>query len=208
MNKKLIVFLVVCIVVLLGAATGITFAWLTSTGSATINYKVGEVAYTVKGNVASETVIVPGQNLSNSFTITNNSNVNTNLRITISVSDSTWTFKEVDTTGNPNTTNHVLLSMANSKWKSYSENGIMYFYYGQKENTANGAGIEDILPSTKTIEFPFSDFKLNGYVVGNESKNKSITFTITFYAKQADHVTWDEMGSISFQTGLPNNTQA
>ncbi len=209
MNKKLIIFLVVCIVVLLGAATGITFAWLTSTGSKTIEYTVGDVSYTVTGEVAPNTIIVPGQNLTNSFTITNNSNVATNLRVSISVEveGANWTIGQVGTDTEPNKTNHIVVSANTTGWELVPENNVMYFYYGKKADSgANGA--EDLAAGVSPTTFPFTDFKVNGNVVGNESSGKKVEITVTFYAKQADYVTWAEMGSISFETGLPTtNTQ-
>ena len=83
----------------------------------------------------------------------------------------------------------------------------MYFYYGQKADSGV-AGKEDLAPSTAPTTFPFSEFKLNGYKVGNEYSGKTITITITFYAKQADYVTWEALGSFSFESGLPTNAQA
>ena len=51
MNKKLIVVLMICLIALLGASVGVTYAWLTSTGSDTIEYTVGDVSYTITGEV-------------------------------------------------------------------------------------------------------------------------------------------------------------
>lgn len=206
MNKKLIVFLVVCIVVLLGTATGITFAWLTSTGSGTIEYTVGDVSYTVTGEVAQNTIIVPGQNLENSFKITNNSNVATNLRVSISVDVVGWTIGEVGTATNPNTKDHIVVSANTTGWELVTENNVMYFYYGSKNSTNDGA--EDLAAGVSPTTFPFSEFKLNGYVVGNADSGKTIKITITFYAKQADYVTWAELGSFDFTTGLASTQSA
>lgn len=206
MNKKLIVFLVVCIVVLLGTATGITFAWLTSTGSGTIEYTVGDVSYTVTGQVAQNTTIVPGQNLENSFQITNNSNVATNLRVSISVDVAGWTIGEVGTQDAPNVTDHIVVSANTTGWELVTENNVMYFYYGSKNSTNDGA--EDLAAGVSPTTFPFSEFKLNGYVVGNDDSGKTIKITITFYAKQADYVTWAELGSFDFTTGLASNQSA
>ena len=58
--------------------------------------------------------------------------------------------------------------------------------------------------NTNPSSFPFSEFKLNGYTVGNEHSGKTVTITITFYAKQAEYVTWDELGTVNFTTGLAN----
>ena len=206
MNKKLIVFLVVCIVVLLGTATGITFAWLTSTGSGTIEYTVGDVSYTVTGEVAQNTTIVPGQNLENSFKITNNSNVATNLRVSISVDVAGWTIGEVGTQDAPNVTDHIVVSANTTGWELVTENNVMYFYYGSKNSTNDGA--EDLAAGVSPTTFPFSEFKLNGYVVGNADSGKTIKITITFYAKQADYVTWAELGSFDFTTGLASTQSA
>ena len=212
MNKKLIVFLVVCIVVLLGTATGITFAWLTSTGSGTIEYTVGDVSYTVTGEVAQNTIIVPGQNLENSFKITNNSNVATNLRVSISVDVAGWTIGEVGTQDAPNVTDHIVVSANTTGWELVTEslatgNNVMYFYYGKKDDSGAN-GVEDLAAGVSPTTFPFSEFKLNGYVVGNADSGKTIKITITFYAKQADYVTWAELGSFDFTTGLASTQSA
>jgi hypothetical protein len=207
MNKKLIVFLVVCIVVLLGTATGISFAWLTSTGSGTIEYTVGDVSYTVTGEVAQNTTIVPGQNLENSFKITNNSNVPTNLRVSISVDVKGWTIGKVGTATSPNTKDHIVVSANTTGWELVTENDVMYFYYGKKDDSGAN-GVEDLAAGVSPTTFPFNEFKLNGYVVGNADSGKTIKITITFYAKQADYVTWAELGSFDFTTGLAQTQSA
>lgn len=207
MNKKLIVVLMICLIALLGASVGVTYAWLTSTGSDTIEYTVGDVSYTITGEVDDSTVIVPGQNLTSSFEIENKSNVYTNLRVSVSTSMEGWTIGEAGTTDAPNTTDHILVAVNSEGWELVTENNVMYFYYGQKADSGV-AGKEDLAPSTAPNAFPFSEFKLNGYKVGNEYSGNTITITITFYAKQADYVTWEALGSFSFETGLPNNAQA
>jgi hypothetical protein len=207
MNKKLIVVLMISLIALLGASVGVTYAWLTSTGSDTIEYTVGDVSYTITGKVDASTVIVPGQNLTSSFEIKNNSNVYTNLRVSVSTSMQGWTIGKAGTAQTPNTTDHILVAANAEGWELVTENNVMYFYYGQKADSGL-AGKEDLAPSTSPDAFPFSEFKLNGYKVGNEYSGKTITITITFYAKQADYVTWDELGSFSFETGLPKNAQA
>ena len=205
MNKKLIVFLSIALIIIFAAATGITYAWLTSTGNATIEYTVGDVSYTVTGNVQGNTTVVPGENLTNTFTITNNSNVTTNLRVAISTTYNGWTIGEVGDANTPNKTDQILVAVNESGWESVEENGVLYFYYGQKADTGEGqTGPEDLGANTNPSSFPFSEFRLNGYTVGNEHSGKTVTITITFYAKQADYVTWDELGSVNFTTGLAN----
>ena len=207
MNKKLIVVLMICLIALLGASVGVTYAWLTSTGSKTIEYTVGDVSYTITGKVDASTVIVPGQNLTSSFEIKNDSNVYTNLRVSVSTSMQGWTIGKAGTTETPNTTDHILVAVNAEGWELVTENNVMYFYYGQKADSGV-AGKEDLAPNTAPNAFPFSEFKLNGYKVGNEYSGKTITITITFYAKQADYVTWEALGSFSFESGLPTNAQA
>jgi hypothetical protein len=206
MNKKLIVVLMISLIALIGASVGVTYAWLTSTGNKTIEYTVGDVSYTITGKVDASTIIVPGQNLTSSFEIKNNSNVYTNLRVSVSTSMQGWTIGKAGTAQTPNTTDHILVAANAEGWELVTENNVMYFYYGQKEDSV--AKIEDLAPYKAPPTFPFSEFKLNGYKVGNEYSGKTITITITFYAKQADYVTWDELGSFSFETGLPKNAQA
>jgi hypothetical protein len=206
MNKKLIVVLMISLIALLGASVGVTYAWLTSTGSDKIEYTVGDVSYTITGKVDASTIIVPGQNLTSSFEIKNNSNVYTNLRVSVSTSMQGWTIGKAGTAQTPNTTDHILVAANAEGWELVTENNVMYFYYGQKEDSV--AKIEDLPPYKAPPTFPFSEFKLNGYKVGNEYSGKTITITITFYAKQADYVTWENLGSFSFETGLPKNAQA
>jgi hypothetical protein len=207
MNKKLILVLIISLIALLGASVGVTYAWLTSTGSDTIEYTVGDVSYTITAKVDASTIIVPGQNLTSSFEIKNNSNVYTNLRVSVSTSMQGWTIGKAGTAEQPNTTDHILVAINAEGWELVTENNVMYFYYGQKADSGV-AGKEDLAPNTAPTTFPFSEFKLNGYKVGNEYSGKTITITITFYAKQADYVTWENLGSFSFETGLPNNAQA
>ena len=131
----------------------------------------------------------------------------TNLRVSISVDVKGWTIGEVGTATNPNTKDHIVVSANTTGWELVKENEVMYFYYGKKDDSGAN-GVEDLAAGISPTTFPFSEFKLNGYVVGNDDSGKTIKITITFYAKQADYVTWAALGSFDFTTGLAQTQSA
>ena len=84
-KRSLIILLVAVLVGLVVIGAGTTYAWLTQEDENVITYEVGEINYgiTLEGQVPN--LVVPGQPLTPTFTITNNSNIDTNLRALVSI---------------------------------------------------------------------------------------------------------------------------
>lgn len=191
-NKIIILssLIIVMVVALTYVVTNIG-AWLTDqkdTGDVTIT--VGEVSYVLSGNpfsgIGENDFVVPGQNLAkdNDLTIKNNSNVASNLRIKIE-----FTYDNADAM------EYVSLITLGSDWTSLKGE----FYY--LENEDEEAGRIEANEFTSEIDI-ITHLVLDGAKVGNDFSNKQFTIKITFQAKQADHLTWEDAGSLDFTTGL------
>lgn len=201
MKNRKNLLLVVLLLVVVAVATASTYAWLTDTeSSGDLSYEVGEVAYDVASTLTSADTVVPGQELGN-FTITNKSNVKTHVRVSFSVSveladgtTPTWTV------GTKEDSDHILLKQTDSKWELTDG----YYYYG--DGVADTKGSADILPVTAgasvSLDPLFNSIVINGKIVGNEAAGATINIKITFYAKQAEYVTWENIGSIDWTKGI------
>lgn len=179
MKKKLIVLSILMGIALIGLI-GTTVAWLTSTGQKELTFEMGEVQYEITTTTTTTSKIVPGQNVfsTGAVTLTNGSNVDTQVRILVSIEQ------------NGTEVNADLVTLAaDSNWTP--DNG--YWYYGGLEGK--------VTSGTTSLSFPIS-LVFNGATVGNTYAGKTFTVTLTFEAKQADHVAWSDMGSIDFSTGL------
>ena len=184
MNKKVIFGLSLVLVALFAIIAGSTFAWLTDKGdSNTITYNVGKVDYEISLTTAVSGQVVPGDTLTPTFTITNNSTVATNIRV------------KVEVTSTPELSNTQLVVTPGTGW--ILEGG--YYYYGTSSTapTSINAGVEPVSP--------IGDLELDGPSVGNSYSGTTITIKITWEVKQAANVDWADMGSISFETGLVTN---
>lgn len=198
MNKKVIFGLAFILVALLAIIGGTTYAWLTDTDSKSFTYTVGQVSYTVDGT-ANNAVIVPGDSIIPTVTITNGSNVDTNIRVKVSATTTgtlpagaTATFAEYDA----DLKNEKDLFLVTKATDWVLADG--YYYYGAV------SGAESVITSaTTSVATPFSSIILNGWVAGNTFEGKTVTITLTFEVKQAANVEWSEMGSINFESGLP-----
>lgn len=187
--KKKLIFLSTLLVVALIGLIGTTVAWLTSTGSSTTDFTVGDVTYEITPTTNSLGVIVPGQNIfnDNAVVIKNKSNVKSQLRIKIETKGA------LAESAIPN------LVVSLEGWTKGTDG---YWYYG----TASGDSAIDIDAASNptdgvAINFPLS-VELDGATVGNNFSNLSYTITITFQAKQAEHVEWSEMIDINFESGI------
>lgn len=200
MNKKIVLVLSLILLVLIGAFTTITYAWLTSTGSSdSIDYKVGNIDYTITGPAVEEnTFVVPGQTIASDFTIVNKSNIDTNLKVQFTVTvdvtsaknpqaASTFTIGDSDD-------DHLLLTL-NSDWV-LGDDGFLYFGAIDVET------LEDVIAANTNPSSPIVGLKLNGDLIGNDYSGAVITIEATFYAKQDAYVTWENLGSINWSTGI------
>ena len=200
MNKKIVIALSLILVALIAASSVVTYAWLTSTGTSdSINYKVGDINYTITGpQVADNTYVVPGQQIASGFVITNSSNIETNLRvqftITVDVTNAVNPGAPKDwTIGSNNSTDELILTL-NTNWVLDTDG---YLYYGGKDLEA-----DDVIAASTNPSSPIAGLQLNGALIGNDYSGAIITVQATFYAKQDAYIKWDEMGSIDWTTGI------
>lgn len=200
MNKKIVIALSLILVALIAASSVVTYAWLTSTGTSdSINYKVGDINYTITGpQVADNTYVVPGQQIASGFVITNSSNIETNLRvqftITVDVRNAVNPGASNDwTIGSNNSTDELILAL-NTNWVLDTDG---YLYYGGKDLEA-----DDVIAASTNPSSPIAGLQLNGALIGNDYSGAVITVQATFYAKQDAYIKWSEMGSINWTTGI------
>ncbi len=199
MKNRKNLLLVVLLLVVVAVATASTYAWLTDTGNAAGGtYTIGDVKYTISAPTNASGVVVPGQPLSGP-TITNASNVASNLRVKFSVSvnvtnasnvnaSTAWTIGTVDT-------DHLLLTLNTTNWVKHTDG---YYYYGSVNDDKVATGNEDIATTKTEIEALFTSLVINGKVVGNDYSGAVVTITVTYEAKQAEYVQWNELTSQSF----------
>lgn len=200
MNKKIVIALSLILIALIVASSVVTYAWLTSTGTSdSINYKVGDINYTIEGpQVADNTYVVPGQQIASGFVITNSSNIETNLRvqftITVDVTNAINPGASNDWTIGSNTSTDELILTLNTNWVLDTDG---YLYYGGKDLEA-----DDVIAVSTNPSSPIAGLQLNGALIGNDYSGAVITVQATFYAKQDAYIKWDEMGSIDWTTGI------
>lgn len=190
MKKKLIVLSILLGVALIGLI-GTTVAWLTSTGSETIDFTMGQVVYTIETQNTTIDTVVPGQNLfednANSVIIKNKSNVTTQLRVKIDITTKN---------SSPDLSDFIIEL---SGWKIGNDG---YWYYGDTDGDNSAViSVSTNLTEGIVVSFPLN-LTLDGTKIGNSFAGHSYSITITFEAKQSEHVKWSDMGSIDFSTGL------
>ena len=210
MKNRKIIFLSLGLLLIVTTLVISISAWLTDTdeidGS---TFTVGDVSYTLNGNFIPSAIVVPGQPLlAEEFTLTNNSTVSSELRILVD-----YTFRKEDA-NNPGTWIDVEVSSGLNGLLSISEtpqeSGGFSLHIDWKENLeGQPAGYWYYSPSSGT-EIPaesqnipiLSNLMLDGSKVGNTYSKHRLYIKFTFQAKQKEYVTWENLGSIDFSTGL------
>lgn len=209
-KRSLIILLVAVLVGLVVIGAGTTYAWLTQEDEEVITYEVGEINYdiTLEGEVPN--LVVPGQPLTPTFTITNNSNIDTNLRALVSIksykdtenNDLNWTIGTSDE-------DHIKFELGSVQdGKSWVINAAdvndKYLYFGAADMD-NTSTVDTIAAGNNAITNLFNSLTINGLKVGNEAMGATVVISVKFEVKQADYVSWNEMANfnIDFETGLP-----
>jgi hypothetical protein len=186
--KKSIYLVIIMLLGVVGLTTYAVTAWLTDTDtSGPQTFTVGDVEFALSGAATTVTPVVPGQELvATKYTLTNASTVSTELRVKITIVTS---YPSADTDAKS-----LVLMTLGSNWGA--ETGG-YYYYSVSSDPIIVAG-------TQALDF-LTSLKLDGSKVGNPYTAATFTVTIMFEAKQADYVTWTELGtaSIDFTTGIP-----
>ena len=205
-NKKIILLLGIVLLAVVGIMTNLIVAWLTDTGvTGPTEFTIGEVSYTLDGSfIPEESVVVPGQQLIaldtdgetlKKFTLTNNSTVGSELRFKIEV------IHEVDEGDDQDWIEYLTITYG-SGWTLADG----YYYYRGTEATPEGdPATKHIIPAKDgdaLVLDVITSIIIDGTKVGNAFQSLVFSITITFEAKQADYVTWAELGGIDFETGL------
>lgn len=177
-----------------------TYAWFTQQESAAnLTFTAGEVNYKVT-EVTSSATVVPGDYvLEDALQVVNKSTITTNVRfqITCTVEDG------LACNVGPDNTDQIKITLPSNPAVVEDPDG--WFYYLAKDAGGTSDDVAIATPSTgDTLTLiPNEGLQFSG-IMGNDYKNKAITITITFQAKQADHLTWADAAStsINFETGL------
>lgn len=159
-----------------------------------ITFKSGRVSYTIAGDLKTG-FIVPGENIVTvPIVFTNNSTVDHNLKMEFSIK-----LNNVELPLNSSILVYedeiVLGSNSSFDFNSdfiYDQVDGAYYYKSKTYNVG---------PSDGNITL-FSNLYLNGDEIHKENNGEVLVISITLYVKQADNVSWSELGSINFETGL------
>ncbi len=197
-NKKMIGLFLIVLAALVLITTYTISAWLTdtkTTGKTT--FTIGQVVYTWSGSLKEfdeNEHIVPGQELVDEpFALTNDSTVSSELR-----------FKFTSTiNADPEITDarEYLLTAFDEDW--YYNASDDYYYYRGDITPVTEDEVEKYKISADNQELSvLTSLKLDGSKVGNEFRLLNLTIEMVFEAKQSDYVTWQQLGTINFSTGL------
>jgi hypothetical protein len=196
-----------------------TYAWLIyidSLGEG--SFVVGDVKFILQGSVISKNIIVPGEELINqTLALKNESTVDCELRAFITFdyveivneepTVKTWIFgKEKDES---KVNNPELLGTISTGW-FYDSDDEIWYYVGNAQNVTKDKVGSDaseeykyIISSSQTNPISFIEsLKYDGEIVDNTWSNQTVTINIVFEAKQANYVTWSELGTYSIKVGL------
>lgn len=207
-KRSLIILLVAVLVGLVVIGAGTTYAWLTQEDKEDITYTVGNINYEIALAENQTPIVVPGQPLSSTFTITSSSNIDTNLRALVSIKSCKDSGnKDLNWTIGTSNDDHIKYELGTGQdGKGWVVNTAVaidkYLYFGAADMD-NTSIVDTIAAGNNTITNLFKNISINGLKVGNEAMGATVVISVTFEVKQADYVTWIEMGTIDFSTGLP-----
>jgi hypothetical protein len=173
-------------------------AWLTdtkTTGKTT--FTIGQVVYTWSGSLKEfdeNEHIVPGQELVDEpFALTNASTVSSELRFKFT---STINADPVITDAR-----EYLLTAFDEDWY-YNTSDDYYYYRGDISPVTEDEVEKYKIPANDQELSVLTSLKLDGSKVGNDFRLLNLTIEMVFEAKQSDYVTWQQLGTIHFSTGL------
>ena len=210
--KNRIFCLILCLVIIFGFASfSQTGAWFSS-GTAKHQYlSSGKFNFLLTGELESsdEGDVLPGMELvSTPLMLENYSSISSQLRIDILYSyyDSKGNYIENQKYNNEDE-NSVLLVTLDSNWIKDSEDG--FYYYKSKNYIIPARNDEDIEAyeagetfvydntSPDSIISLISSLKFDGEKTTVANSGKTVSVKILVESKQANYVTWTELGSIT-----------
>jgi len=175
------------------AMVAITYGWFSKQLTITSNtVSVGEILYVKSGSWISPTdPIVPNTDLiAEDFILDNQSSIPSQMRVIITytkyasiedVTGSVTTYSNVD--------DHILVTMA----AEFTYSSGYWYYTATDYSIAAESGPITIVSSL----YYSGDFASIDYA------SKNVAITITIQVKQANNVTWNDLTSYNFETGLP-----
>lgn len=165
----------------------VVYAWLVDIKKTPkIIFKSGKVVYALEGSAVTG-LVVPGQNLiDNPYTLTNQSTIDSQLRFKLVITLNNEVINQADDRV------AVTLLLGTDFILNTEDN---YYYYQDVTGVVS-----------KTLTTPITiltSIVLDGAYVKNAYADKQVSITFVFEAKQADHVSWETLGSesIDFKTG-------
>lgn len=173
-------------VIFLMIILGINALLIDTVESESITLTSGKISYTVGGNLKSG-LVVPGENLIDSpIALINNSTVSHTLRISIEIR---LDENIIDLNGSDG---YIIDEDLTDSFVLESDG---YYHYQEMDY--------EISSSVTSINV-LTNIVLNGYQVQNNFSGKQFKIFIKLYVRQYDNISWDDLGSINFETGLPN----
>ena len=153
-----------------------------------LTFTLGEVSYTLSGEVDNAFVVAGVNLITNDISITNNSSIQTEVRVKITVSSSVFvnqlTLEDLFGTGFYTLDNGWVLDTG-------------YYYYRGSQSTETTPGIFSIPPNNLLLPI-LTSVILDGYKFSNNHANGTINIQFVFEAKQADFITWQTLGDANY----------
>ncbi|HEY8445131.1 MAG TPA: hypothetical protein VIK94_03260 [Bacilli bacterium] len=177
MKRKVFVGLLIVLLFLIITLTTKTIkAWLTDTKTTEeISFTLGKVEYTWYGEVTSSPV-VPGENIiTTPYQLQNLSSIPTELRLKLFFDSSS------------NDVSHLFDQITLSNHWVLNDDGYYYF-----QNV--------ITPENQEIRV-LENLVLDGKVVNNDYSGSEISIRVLFEAKQAEYVSWEQLGTANINLG-------
>ena len=197
-NKKMIGLFLIVLAALVLITTYTISAWLTdteTTGETT--FTIGKVVYTWSGSLKEfeeNEHIVPGQELVyEPFALTNASTVSSELRFKFT--------STIDASPEIDDARGYLLTVFDGNWY-YDVSDDYYYYRGDISPVTEDEVEKYKIPANNQKLSVLTSLKLDGSKVGNDFRLLELTIEMVFEAKQSDYVTWQQLGTIIFSTGL------
>ncbi len=144
----------------------------------------GKVSYTISGKIK-EGLIVPGENIIDEpIAIINNSTVKHTLKLSV----------EMKLAGET-----IMIDRSDGY---IIEENLTFDFVVDNNNHYHYQEIDFVIDESITIINVITNLVLDGYKVQNGYSGELFTISIKLYVRQADNVSWEDLGSIDFKSGL------
>lgn len=192
MNRRLFLLSLSMILTLTLLATTIYAYYFDQKDTGSVDLTLGEVSFTWTGSLITD-FVMPGQELvDTTFTLNNQSTVETELRFSVAASTSLLGTVDIE--------DIFSTYVFDSDW--VLEVDGYYYYRGLDTDSTSEPGKYKI--PTNVLQIPvLSSLQLDGYAIRNEHVGQTVSFTLTFQAKQGPFIDWATLGSTNydFSTG-------